>query len=210
MRIEQSEKYQGSDWWEWAVWVVDTPTKLHSVRHVTYRLHPSFRPPVHRITKRATNFRLETAGWGTFTIFAEVQYKNGTVQNLEHELELHYPEDEKKAPVLFRLWSTAEDVSLPLKALRSAILDAAPDSHVSIVKIPPASGPSGSIPAGEALSVDLTGPSVAALTGAFQSWLSRNDETRLQVIADEGKTTADITAENIVTVLQSMMTDLRK
>jgi hypothetical protein len=210
MRIEQSDSYQGNDWWEWAVWVDDAPTKLDSIDHVVYRLHPSFRPPVQKVAERRTNFGLKTSGWGTFTIFADVHYKDGKIEILEHELKLYYPEAEKKAPVLIRLSSTDGDVSLPLQALRNAVLDAAPESDAEIAKMPPISGPSGSLPAGEALSVDLTGPSVAALTRALQSWMSRNQEAKLKIIADGGKTVADITPENVVKVLGAMMMDLRK
>jgi hypothetical protein len=37
-------------------------------------------------------FRLETSGWGTFRLRAEVIMKNGRKQDLRHELELHYPD----------------------------------------------------------------------------------------------------------------------
>lgn len=45
-----------------------------------------------RISNRATKFRLKTAGLGGVTIYAKLFIKDGTTENLEHELELCYPD----------------------------------------------------------------------------------------------------------------------
>jgi transcription initiation factor IIF auxiliary subunit len=91
MKIAQSENYQGDDWWKWAIWIDCPPEELASIESVTYRLHPTFSNPVRKIADRSSKFRLETEGWGTFTIYAEVEIKNGTPRKLRHELQLHYP-----------------------------------------------------------------------------------------------------------------------
>lgn len=95
MRIAQSEKYQGDDWWKWAVWIDGSSAEIQSIKSVTYILHPTFRDPSRTVTDQASNFRLETEGWGVFTIYATLKLKDGTSRKLEHELELHYPDGRK-------------------------------------------------------------------------------------------------------------------
>jgi transcription initiation factor IIF auxiliary subunit len=90
LRIEQGFQYQGEDWWKWWIWLDGTQEELASVQEVTYVLHPSFPNPVRTIRNRETKFRLETAGWGTFTIYARVLHADDTVSNMEHELVLLY------------------------------------------------------------------------------------------------------------------------
>ena len=90
MKIEQSEKYEGQDWWKWSVWLDGQDTA--DVAKVTWKLHPSFPQPERECTDAASGFRMDTAGWGTFTIKADIQMKDGTKKVLEHELELHYPD----------------------------------------------------------------------------------------------------------------------
>lgn len=92
LEIRQRQEYHGDDWWTWAVWVDGPPELLDQVSLVEYTLHPTFRDPVRRATDRAHKFELATAGWGTFTIYAKVVKKDGSVVPLEHELELHYPD----------------------------------------------------------------------------------------------------------------------
>jgi transcription initiation factor IIF auxiliary subunit len=92
MKIAQSENYQGDDRWAWAVWIDAPPDEIQSISAVTYTLHPTFRDPTRTTTDRATNFRLEAEGWGTFTIYALVAYQDGSAKKLSHELELHYPD----------------------------------------------------------------------------------------------------------------------
>jgi transcription initiation factor IIF auxiliary subunit len=92
MRIAQSEKYQGDDWWEWAVWIDGKPAEINSIQSVTYTLHPSFRNPIRTVTNRQSKFRLQSEGWGGFTIAARVESDDGNALLLKHVLELYYPE----------------------------------------------------------------------------------------------------------------------
>lgn len=91
MRIKQSEKYEGDDWWTWAVWIDGSEQELDQITTVTYTLHPTFREPVRKVTDRGSKFRLETEGWGVFTLYARVKLKNGTARQLKHALKLNYP-----------------------------------------------------------------------------------------------------------------------
>ena len=92
MHITQSEKYVEDNWWNWSVWIEGTATELDAVISVEWRLHPSFPNPIRRITNKNTHFRLDTSGWGVFLVHASVFMKDGTVEKLQHFLQLHYPQ----------------------------------------------------------------------------------------------------------------------
>jgi transcription initiation factor IIF auxiliary subunit len=93
LTITQHYKYIGDDFWKWDICLDGGDAELDAVDHVVYTLHPTFPKPVRTVDDRSTKFRLETAGWGTFTIYAKVVMKDGEEQHLEHELELAYPDD---------------------------------------------------------------------------------------------------------------------
>jgi transcription initiation factor IIF auxiliary subunit len=90
--IEQSSEYAGDDYWHWAVWLEGSNQELDDVQSVTYILHPTFRRPVRTVDSRETKFRLETAGWGIFTLYGNALRKDGTTVKLEHHLVLQYPD----------------------------------------------------------------------------------------------------------------------
>ena len=91
-RIMQSEQYEGDDWWQWSLWL-DAPGKdLNNVESVEYTLHPTFPSPVRKRTNRKENFKLETGGWGNFTVHALVKCKDGSSFPIRHDLSLHYPD----------------------------------------------------------------------------------------------------------------------
>jgi transcription initiation factor IIF auxiliary subunit len=89
--IEQDSRYLDNDRWAWSVRLKGTSAELDDIDHVVYVLHPTFHNPVREIRDRATNFRMETKGWGSFTIYAKVVYRDGHETGLEHELVLLYP-----------------------------------------------------------------------------------------------------------------------
>ena len=93
MRIQQSEKYVGDNWWNWSVWIEGASEEIEAVTSVEWRLHPTFANPVRRVNDRTTNFRLDTSGWGVFPIHASVYLKGGEIEKLQHYLQLHYPND---------------------------------------------------------------------------------------------------------------------
>lgn len=96
----QKADYRGNEWWNWAVWIDGSSAELDAIERVTWQLHPTFPNPDRVVTDRASQFRLESAGWGEFTLRAVVAKKNGEQQELVHELVLEYPDDaDKKAPI---------------------------------------------------------------------------------------------------------------
>lgn len=90
--ISQSYEYTGDDYWDWAVWIDASKEDLDKIAYVTYNLHHTFIKPVRVIKNRKTKFKLETSGWGTFTIYAIITLKNNTIIQLQHKLVLKYPE----------------------------------------------------------------------------------------------------------------------
>ena len=92
MRIAQDQQYNGGDWWTWSVWIEAPSAELDNVQKVTWRLHPTFPHPVREQTNRDENFRLKTAGWGTFKVRADVTMNDGSTVKLSHELCLTYPD----------------------------------------------------------------------------------------------------------------------
>lgn len=92
LSIQQDSRYLGNDRWEWSVWLQGTPDELKAVDHVVYILHSTFHNPVRVVRDRSTNFRLNTSGWGTFTIYAKAVDHNGSETALQHDLVLLYPD----------------------------------------------------------------------------------------------------------------------
>jgi hypothetical protein len=95
MKPEDRERQdlEGLNWWHWAIWLDASRAELDAVDYVDYILHPTFPQPVQRVSDRSTNFRLESAGWGEFMIYAKVCLK-GRKEPLElrHWLLLREPE----------------------------------------------------------------------------------------------------------------------
>lgn len=91
-KTAQEFKYLDTDWWEWSVWIQASDDEMANIDYVEYTLHPTFPNPVRKVTKRATKFRLNSAGWGVFTIYCKLVFLDGTVKNLRHELKLCYPD----------------------------------------------------------------------------------------------------------------------
>lgn len=92
LRIAQDFRYEGERWWRWWVWIEGPDAELDEVSSVVYTLHPTFPQPVRTATDRESKFRIETAGWGTFTIYAKVHRKDDSQVKLTHDLELLYPD----------------------------------------------------------------------------------------------------------------------
>ncbi len=90
MKIKQTDKYDGDDWWRWSVWLDDA--NLSQIDKVVWKLHPTFPEPELEATDRGNNFRIDASGWGGFVVKADVHLKDGTTKTLRHELELHYPD----------------------------------------------------------------------------------------------------------------------
>jgi len=119
--IAQEQTYVGNDYWKWSVWIVASDDELDQIRSVTWILHASFKKPRVLSTDRANNFRLHTAGWGTFRLRAELKLKNSEIVKLKHDLTLEYPPD---APNPKRGMGSLAPSSLPSVFLSYSSADA--------------------------------------------------------------------------------------
>jgi len=91
LQIAQDAKYEGEDWWQWSVWIEARTAELDAIEFVQYTLHHTFAQPVRRVSDRSTRFRLNSSGWGGFTIYAKAVQKDGSEVMLQHQLKLYYP-----------------------------------------------------------------------------------------------------------------------
>ncbi|HWD92262.1 MAG TPA: pYEATS domain-containing protein [Verrucomicrobiae bacterium] len=91
MKIAQDFEYQGDDWWKWWIWIDATDAELNQIDQVVYNLHSTFPEPVRTVKDRSSKFRLKTAGWGVFRIYADVFLEEGPPKRLIHDLVLRYP-----------------------------------------------------------------------------------------------------------------------
>jgi transcription initiation factor IIF auxiliary subunit len=92
LSIRQDSRYLGKDRWEWSVWLEGTTDELQAIDHVVYILDSTFHNPVRVIKDRNSKFRLDTSGWGTFTIHAKAVDQAGHEILLHHDLVLLYPD----------------------------------------------------------------------------------------------------------------------
>lgn len=96
-RIAQSQKYLGNDYWSWSSWIEASPDALQEIDRVVWILHPTFRPSRIERRSRETQFRLDTAGWGTFRLRADLHKPSGELVSISHMLELAYPNEAEAA-----------------------------------------------------------------------------------------------------------------
>lgn len=86
--IAQRAERQGRSHWSWSLELAGSAEELDRVEWVEYTLHPTFSPPVHRVTDRASNFRLDGSGWGEFMVHVAIRERGGETIALQHWLEL--------------------------------------------------------------------------------------------------------------------------
>ena len=96
IELVQETKYQGNDWWEWAVWVEAKPADMAKINYVEYKLHPTFPNPLRKQNNRDEKFRGGSAGWGEFMISAEIVNQDRSRIKTHHWLTLEYPD---KSPI---------------------------------------------------------------------------------------------------------------
>lgn len=104
--MKNTSAYAGGGRWDWKIFVDADPATLRQIKCVKYTLHPTFPNPVRQVCDSPrTNFALSSNGWGTFTIEAEVQYRNGRTETLQHRLVYEQETAPGLANVRLRNWS---------------------------------------------------------------------------------------------------------
>ncbi len=99
-------KKQGDDWYDWCVFVDDTPGLVSQIRSVEYALHRSFPDPVRVRKDKNLRFALLSSGWGEFNLRIKVELETGENLPLAYGLRLLADDWPKKAPP--RTWPNEE------------------------------------------------------------------------------------------------------
>jgi len=94
LRLMNDSKPIKDSRWRWAVWVEGPAQELDQVKVVRYTLHPTFPDPVRTVTDRGSKFRLESSGWGEFSIMAHLTLTDDRVESLERWIRLQGREEE--------------------------------------------------------------------------------------------------------------------
>jgi transcription initiation factor IIF auxiliary subunit len=87
--VENTAKQIAPDRWEWTAYIVGPPSELSRIKCVIYVLHPTFPNPIRPMCSTKDPkypFALTTNGWGTFDLVARIEFKDGTVRELLHQL----------------------------------------------------------------------------------------------------------------------------
>jgi len=88
LRVQQDATYAGDGYWTWSVWLEGPAAELDQVSYVEYTLDRTFPDPVRRMRDRESRFRLATGGWGEFTIYVKVVFRDGSRRSIDHQLSL--------------------------------------------------------------------------------------------------------------------------
>jgi transcription initiation factor IIF auxiliary subunit len=76
------------DWYQWMVFVDENDNVLNKIEHVQYLLHRTFPNPLRISDDRKSKFALESSGWGSFTVYITVRFKDGTEEEERYFLDL--------------------------------------------------------------------------------------------------------------------------
>jgi prokaryotic YEATS domain/TIR domain len=63
-------------YWQWRVWLGGSEAELDEIGSVRYQLHPTFPQPTRIVRERETKFALSSSGWGEFTIYSAIKFKD--------------------------------------------------------------------------------------------------------------------------------------
>ena len=91
LRLRNKWNYKGNERWRWDAFLDDDASgELKEVDFVEYILHPTFNDPIRTNQDPEGGFVLNTEGWGTFTLKAFAQMKDGSRKALTHDVELKH------------------------------------------------------------------------------------------------------------------------
>ncbi|MCK4820650.1 hypothetical protein KA005_33100 [bacterium] len=91
--IQNNKRREMEDYWDWELYIKGDWEELKEIEYVEYTLHETFPNPIRRKYNSKDGFKLKTAGWGEFTVFIRVHYKeniNKKDEYIEEYLQLSY------------------------------------------------------------------------------------------------------------------------
>jgi transcription initiation factor IIF auxiliary subunit len=90
LRPRNTSQPLGNGRWDWQIFIEGDERTLAEVKCVTYTLHPTFPDPIRMVCAKGTvsgrGFQLSSNGWGTFSVGVDIQFKDGDVRRLTHDL----------------------------------------------------------------------------------------------------------------------------
>jgi transcription initiation factor IIF auxiliary subunit len=105
-KITNTSTYVGAGRWDWTIFVDADPNTLKQIDCVEYTLHPTFADPVRKVCgQQETRFALSSNGWGTFTVKVKITYKDGRVDNVQHQLTFKQQSAQTQLNVTAENWS---------------------------------------------------------------------------------------------------------
>jgi transcription initiation factor IIF auxiliary subunit len=91
VQVRNTYRYHGQGRYEWTVFVSESRRILDQIGCVEYTLHPTYPDPVRRVCEANGGFRLTSDGWGEFTLFVRIEWKNQRATQQQYQLDLHTP-----------------------------------------------------------------------------------------------------------------------
>lgn len=85
-------------WYEWIVYMDESPDRLELVDRVEYQLHETFADPIRVQEDPESRFALQSAGWGEFAVVITIYLKNGSEIRTDYQLDLGKPWIDLVAP----------------------------------------------------------------------------------------------------------------
>jgi pYEATS domain-containing protein involved in immunity/TIR domain-containing protein len=154
LKIKQESKYKGgksSGWWDWSVWVDGSAAELSKIKSVTYRLHETFPQPIQVKKNRKENFRLNSWGWGEFTITVNIDTGEGKPIIRRHYLTLEVPPNSQVAtgqtPAIYLCYAASD------KRIASALEEMLREAGLKVINAGQISGSSFRVALAESLKM---------------------------------------------------------
>ncbi|MCL1633247.1 hypothetical protein M2650_01100 [Luteimonas sp. SX5] len=83
---DKSLDKNGRRYYRLNIWIEADGIDLGTISSVTYHLHETFDNPLRVVSDHSTAFELTTAAWGSFLLFADITFKDGTMWRIERYL----------------------------------------------------------------------------------------------------------------------------
>jgi len=99
LQVRNTYRYHGQGQYEWTVFLNESRSTLDRIGCVEYTLHPTYPNPVRRVCDSSGGFRLSSDGWGEFTLFVKIEWKNQRATRQQYRLDLHTRQPTAGAPV---------------------------------------------------------------------------------------------------------------
>lgn len=84
------------NYYQWGIEVAANDNILNKIDYVKYKLHESFPNPIQIVRAREQKFRIGGQAWGTFTVFINIYFKDGTVGEGSYKLKFK----NRQAPIV--------------------------------------------------------------------------------------------------------------